>query len=164
MEKKRKKIELPALGDAIKSIVMGPALITAVLTIIGGVIIYVTGQIISKFFIDPYHEYRKTVGEIVSTLVYYANVSARTKEDRQHEASSAFRQKAARLLASTEQIPLYDWLARRRWIRLPPRESVDNAFRGLIGLSNAVYGNDWEHIDSHRKKIVDSLRLKGVDP
>lgn len=133
------------------------------MTIIGGVTIYVAGQIISKFLIEPYHEYRKTTGEIVSALVFYANVSAGTKQERQDEAWRAFRQNAARLRASIEQIPCYDWFARRRWLDLPPMESIDKAFHGLIGLSNAVYGSHWEHIENHRTKIVQNLRLKGTE-
>jgi hypothetical protein len=143
---------------------MGTAITTAVLTIIGGVTVYVLGQIITKFFIEPYQEYRKTVGEIAYTLVYYANVSAGTGEDRQHEAWSAFRQNAARLLSSTEQIPSYDWFARKTWTNLPPTESVNKAFHALIGLSNAAYGSDWEHIGNHRKAIIDNLKLKGIEP
>src|SRR5882724_172160 len=42
-------------------------------------------------------------------------------------------------------------------------KSVMAASHALIGLSNAVYGDDWEHIDNHRKKINENLRLQEID-
>jgi hypothetical protein len=41
---------------------------TAVLTLLGGVIVYVTGQIVSKLLIDPFLDYRKTVRELLTHL------------------------------------------------------------------------------------------------
>jgi hypothetical protein len=81
---------------------MGTAILTAAVTVITGVIVYVAGQIVSKFLIEPYQEYRKVVGEIVFALVFYASVSGGTKEERQDEAWRAFRQNAARLRASVK--------------------------------------------------------------
>jgi len=49
-------------------------LLTSAATIIGGVFVYTAGQVITRFFIDPYHEYRKVVGEIADALIYHANV------------------------------------------------------------------------------------------
>lgn len=111
-----------------------------------------SGFIIIKFFIEPYREYRKTIGDISEALVLYANVSAGTKEDRQSEANKTFRQSAARLQANAAQIPFFTWL--------PGFKKVMAASSALIGLSNAVYGNDWDHIERHRKKIADNLGLK----
>jgi hypothetical protein len=60
---------------------------------LGGVIVYVTG-IATRFFIDPYQEYLKAVGEIERALVYHANVSGGSKAERQEKASTVFRQKS----------------------------------------------------------------------
>lgn len=38
--------------------------LTASVTIIGGVIVFVMGQIVSKFFIDPIQDLKKLLGEI----------------------------------------------------------------------------------------------------
>ncbi len=48
--------------------------LTSVFTILGGVFVYVAGQLLTRFFIDPYHEYRKCVGEIADALIFYANI------------------------------------------------------------------------------------------
>jgi hypothetical protein len=59
-------------GDSMSE--LDKILLTSGLTIAGGFLVYVFGQIATRFLIDPYHEYRKTVGEIADTLVYYANI------------------------------------------------------------------------------------------
>ena len=49
---------------------------TAALTIVGGVLIYVIGQLLMKFLIEPFHEFRKLLGEIASLLTYSYGVGA----------------------------------------------------------------------------------------
>ena len=48
--------------------------LTSGLTITGGVLIFVLGQMILKFVIEPIHEFNKLKGEIAYSLVFYANV------------------------------------------------------------------------------------------
>lgn len=48
--------------------------LTSSLTILGGVITFVAGQIVIKFLIEPIHNYMKLVSEIADTLILYANV------------------------------------------------------------------------------------------
>ncbi len=50
------------------------AILTAVLTIIGGIIIFVVGQFVEKFFITPLEGFRRTLGEISFNMVYFANI------------------------------------------------------------------------------------------
>src|SRR5215210_1104527 len=45
-----------------------------VLTAASGVGIFVIGQIMQKWFIEPIQEQRKLVGDIVYSLVYHANL------------------------------------------------------------------------------------------
>lgn len=48
-------------------------LFTAAFTILGGVFVFSLSQLILKFLIEPIHEQRKAIGEILFGLVYYAN-------------------------------------------------------------------------------------------
>jgi hypothetical protein len=67
-------------------------ILTSIGTIIGGLIILAVGQIIIKFFIDPYQEYRKLLGEIVDVLTFYANVNAQLMQPEDGaEAVKAYR-------------------------------------------------------------------------
>lgn len=130
-----------------------PVIISAVLAVVGYLIV--------TFLINPYRECRKTIGEIANALRYYANISALAKRELQDEAHNAFRQNATRLQTSVDQFPFYKWLS--RWTNLPPNESIKEAYGALIGLSNAVYENNYEHIARYRQKIFENLRLSGID-
>lgn len=48
--------------------------ITSGLTIIGGVIIFVIGQIVNEYLIKPYFNYKKVVAEIDEELIFYSNI------------------------------------------------------------------------------------------
>ena len=50
------------------------AITQVTLTIIGGVTIYVVGEIILKFFIAPVNKLSLLIGKIFDSLDYYANV------------------------------------------------------------------------------------------
>lgn len=49
-------------------------LLTSSLTVIGGVIVFVIGQLIVKFLIEPLQEQAKLIGEIANSLILYSNV------------------------------------------------------------------------------------------
>jgi len=49
-------------------------ILTSSLTVLGGVLIYIIGQIISLFFIEPIHEQKKIIGEVDDALGFYANI------------------------------------------------------------------------------------------
>ncbi len=50
--------------------------LTSSLTILGGVTVFVVGQIAVKFIIEPLHEQSQLVGEITNSLIYYANAGS----------------------------------------------------------------------------------------
>jgi hypothetical protein len=47
----------------------------AALTVLGGVFVFVVGQVIVKFFIEPFQERAKLLGEIAGSLIYYTNTT-----------------------------------------------------------------------------------------
>jgi hypothetical protein len=135
-------------------------LLTSGLTIIGGLVVYVFGQIATRFFIDPYHEYRKTVGEIADTLVYYANVYMNPgsgNRERMDEASKILRQKASLLRVRAFAIPRYACLVKFKLV--PSPELITKASAALIGLSNNVHSGNFEHNEKRRDEIIEALRL-----
>ncbi|HZD41151.1 MAG TPA: hypothetical protein VE131_10545 [Terriglobales bacterium] len=136
---------------------MAKIFLTSGLTIIGGVLVYVLGQIFIRFFVDPYQRYRQVVGEIADALDYYANVSGGSHRQRQDEASNAFRQRARLLRMRAYEIPYYNRFARWRWV--PPWQSVMEASSALMSLSNDVYGRDHEAIGRRRDAIITNLKL-----
>jgi hypothetical protein len=148
-------------------------LVTSGLTILGGMFVYVAGQVIVRFFIDPYHEYRKTVGEIADALIFYANVymnphvgsgdpNSQTAKFFD-EAAIALRQKASLIRVRAHAIPFYNLFAKCNLV--PSWDSIMIASRHLVGLSNSIHrwdvnpGETMETNVQRRTEIISALRL-----
>jgi hypothetical protein len=115
-------------------------ILTSSLTIIGGVIVYLFSQIISKFFVEPIHEQKKTIGEIADSLIYYANVRPSGTEDVPLEllieAKKRYRQLATLLKSKSQLIPLYSFFSSINIVS--PIENINEASKELIRLSNRI--------------------------
>ena len=130
-------------------------------TILVGVSIFVTGQIIIKFIIDPIHEFRKILGEIKYELIFHAQaiqtpVGAKEKED---EASNVLRKLSCHLLSRTFAIPFYRAISLIMPKFLPPKKNIDDASKWLIGLSNSVHSKD--RSDNY-KKVARIEKMLGI--
>lgn len=115
--------------------------LTSSLTIIGGIIIYVVGQIILKFFIEPIHKQSEIVGDISDALVYYAreySSPGRLKKEMLDEAHNRFRQLASILKARSYTIKYYNFFEICKLI--PKIKSIEQISSELIGLANSVHG------------------------
>ena len=138
-------------------------ILTSCLTILGGLLIYVVGQLVSQLFIDPITSLRKAVGEVADTVIFYANIYANpgvVPKETADEAAEALRQKAALLRVRAHAIPWY-WLP--RLIRLvPSHKEIHEASRSLIGLSNGVHNGDPSHNIKLQQKIRGELSLPEV--
>jgi hypothetical protein len=128
-------------------------ILTSSLTVIGGIIVLVIGQIITKFFIEPIHEQAKVIGEIAYLLTMYSNVYGNPgilKPEKMDEASTSLRRCAGQLLARTYALKPY-WFWEKLGV-VPKIEAVELVSKRLIGLSNFLYNpqgdvkviNDWE--------------------
>lgn len=134
--------------------------LTASLTVIGGIIVFTSGQLISKFTIEPLYNQKKVIGRIADLLIFYANVYSNPgtgKPEHLKAASEETRKLASELVARTVAIPFY-----RLWNKLGLVHSlkdVREAQRNLIGLSNSTYKGDPLVNASRTKKIEDSLGI-----
>ncbi len=114
--------------------------LTSALTIIGGIIIYVVGQILSKFFIDPIHKQGEIIGEISDTLVYYAREylsPGRLQREMLDQAHDRLRKLASLLKARSYMVKWYSLFVFLGWV--PKLKSIEEASTHLISLSNSVY-------------------------
>lgn len=137
--------------------------LTSALTIMGGIVVYVTGRIIEKFFIEPIHEQFRLIGEIADSLIFYANVytnpgSKLIEKERADEASTILRQQASQLMARTQIIQWYRLWQRMRIV--PKYADVIEAQHKLIALSNLVDRGNAKENDCLRKEIETLLRIK----
>jgi hypothetical protein len=135
--------------------------LTSGLTIVGGLIALVLGQLVLRWIIDPLHEFRMLVGEIAFAIVFYINathdpgfVSAATPQ----QAREAYRSLSGKLHQRMYAIPLYGLLSLLRVV--PPRNDVMKAASQLTGLSNS-FGASSEGRSDRAAAIAMALRIRG---
>lgn len=133
---------------------------TASVTILGGVLVYVIGQLLSKFLIDPTQELKKAIGEVRFNLAFHAPIIyspiARTPE-RSDKAYEALLKSSCELLAKVDVIPFYRLLSRISFGFLPPKRCIREAAKQLRGLSTYVHETGVKadsHIDTIGKRVA----------
>ena len=109
---------------------------------LAGVTIYVVGQLLSKFIIEPLHELRKIVGEVRYNLAFHAP-TIHTPIGRSNETSEAARQalmdSSCSLVAKLHAVPAYTIIRHLSFGALPNRGNIEIAAIQLRGLSTYVY-------------------------
>lgn len=106
---------------------------TASLTVVSGVAVLVIGQILVRFVLNPVHALRRLIGGIAYSVDFYANVDFKDVPKSQ-EARQKYREQACRMRELLHQIPVYGLFVKCKV--LPPKDTVEQASRLLIGLSN----------------------------
>lgn len=145
-------------------------IVTAAFTIAGGVLVYVIGQLLSKFFIEPMHELKKTIGEVRFNLAFHAPVIhtpiARNNE-RSQNAYEALMKSSCDLLARVNAIPFYGCLSKASRGFLPSKEAIVGAAVQLRGLSTYVHETDTkanDHLDTIAKRVTRIEKNLGLEP
>ena len=134
--------------------------LTSTFTIIGGVIIYVVGQIIERFFIDPIGKQKETIGDIADMLIFNANlysnpfhfaVVSHDKRDEKmqqwKDASEKTRKLSSVLNSRTFQIPCYSILEEMQIVL--PKKDIGESCSQLIGLSNSYINSGLPSGNTH---------------
>ena len=133
-------------------------------TVIGGVMVFIGGQISIKFFIDPIQEQTKLIQKIATDLTFYQNRIGYGNELEREiliEIIDTFRGHASNLRASAWTIKWY-----RLWNVLGfalDRADVIEASKELIGLSNSMTardGLDWQRIRLRQDTIKELLNFE----
>src|SRR5665647_1300337 len=76
--------------------------VTAAVTIVGGLFVYVAGQLLSKFFIEPTHELKKAIGEVRFNLAFHGptiHTPISRNPERSQKAYEALMKSSCDLLA-----------------------------------------------------------------
>jgi hypothetical protein len=113
------------------------------LTICGGVLVIVFGQIVIRFILEPIIEIRKTVIEIIDLLGYYGNVYSNPgapSKEIMDEARKELRRLSTSIRAKTENLPMYDFFSELKFV--PEKEKVNIVAKSLMGISNSIYKGD----------------------
>lgn len=107
-------------------------------TVLSGVLVFILGQVLIRFVIEPIQELKKTIGKISYELKFYANVytSANIAPETFWEVSKVLRKLASELEANYNAIPIKDIFSFTRVI--PCFVQFSKASENLIRLSNGA--------------------------
>jgi hypothetical protein len=140
-------------------------ILTSCLTIFGGVVVIVGGQIIIKFFIEPIHDQFRLIGEIADSLIFYADLylnpgSGQTDKEteKRDQASQKLRRQSSQLRARTKAIRWYElWGSIGLVLK---RTDVMEASRLLMALSNSVHRGNALKNEEWRREIEKRLGIE----
>jgi hypothetical protein len=126
---------------------------TFTFTVFGGVIIFITGQIILKFFIDPSQELKKTLSGVSHTLLFYQSVL--TNPSSNEEIASEIKLKSAEILSKSSVLIFY--CLAQRIFDLPSRPSILAASKELNLLSHSMRleSKNFENSSAYNAKKTD---------
>jgi hypothetical protein len=134
-------------------------LFTTLATIVPATLIYVIGQILTRFVLEPIQDQARTVGRIAFVLLADADLHPEThKTERLDEASRGLRELAAQLRASRRVIPAYPLFAFLRFV-ISKRVLLESAAM-LVHWSDAVYQGDTQR---YRDRLAVLLKVPGLD-
>lgn len=115
-------------------------LLTSLLTVFSGSLVFAISQIVSKFVIEPVCLQRQVIRDIDDALVFYANVYVNpggVDEVMTNAAYKKLRELSSLLSSRTNFIFSYRFFEKIRLVL--PENNVKQAARCLIGLSNSVF-------------------------
>lgn len=108
-------------------------------TVLAGTLVLVVGQVLIKFFVEPWQDYRELVGRIAHATILYRTANADpglASPVPVEEARRELRSLAGELWQRTYAIPFYAFICRVCWW-IPTLQEIQDAASGLIGLSNS---------------------------
>ena len=136
-------------------------ILTACITIFGGITVYVVGQLLVALFVEPIHRLRSLIGEIADSLSFYAPVYSNPSgvvnyQGKTSEATEVFRHQACQLNVRACAIPWYSLWAFFRLVRT--KGKIGAASKELLGLSNSVHRGHGPIMEEKRMRKEEKLR------
>lgn len=134
-------------------------------TILAGVTVFVLGQIVLKWMIEPIQKLRKLKGEILFHLAYdyttIHNAKKTGKTETALEVGKTLERLGASLLANQHLIPIYS--LNQRVFQLPDRNKLQEAAKRLHLISNSMFGGECDihhRLDLYRIEICEMLNIE----
>ena len=132
--------------------------LTSCLTILVGVIVLVIGQIIQRFVIEPYHEFKKEIGNVRDALFFYAHIycnAGTPGEKYTFPAERELRRLAGTLRTSLHAVNWYEFLLRLGLV--PPKQDVIEVSKNLVGLANCLTESKYNDANIRRDQTIRKL-------
>lgn len=126
-------------------------------TVISGVSVFILGQIIIGFVINPLLEYKKVIGKIDNKLKYYSNkISSILPKQIINKTSNIIRELSCDLESSYKQIS-FNFIFSICILIIPKKKDVGEAAKKLIFIANAA--GDIESQKEIHKEIKEVRKL-----
>lgn len=138
--------------------------VTATVTVITGVIVFVLGQAILKFMYEPYLEQQKVMLEVIHSIYAYSDAHAarpdasdvgEKMQERILEASNKFKSLSAQLMAANAYVKWYGFW--RYIVFAPSYDDMLVVSSKLITLSNMLAGHEVVNQEEIRFEILKRL-------
>ncbi|MGJ0483876.1 MAG: hypothetical protein ACR65R_04995 [Methylomicrobium sp.] len=132
-------------------------------TIIAGVFVFVLGQIVLKWIIEPIQKFREVIAEIVFYLASdYSDIlnASIVEKEIALSAGKNLKRLGARLVSSQQLIPFYKRL--RKIYGLPELEDIVKASERLSRISKDMWSNaddKYDKLNLYRKEICEYLNV-----
>lgn len=116
--------------------------LTSGLTIFGGVMVFVLGQLINNIFIRPFFKYRNIIGKIDRDLEYYSHIYCNAGENNKlnpltQETHTELRKDSCDLRAVYQKVSWIKFLANSGLVF--NNDAKEKIAQNLIGLSNGLW-------------------------
>lgn len=137
---------------------------------LSAIAVYIVGQLLSKFFIEPLHELRKAVGEIRFNLGFHAptiHTPIGHTPEMSSAAQEALMKSSCDLIAKLHAVPIYELARLLAFGALPSRKPVEQAAVQLRGLSTYVHETGKKtdaSIEVINKRVAAIMRLLRLKP
>jgi len=128
------------------------------LTAVAGVGVFVLGQIIQKWVVEPIQDQRRAIGELIYQLAYYCSQHEGYSFDLQKEARQSFRACTSQFIQSTAAIPAYRFFSHLHLV--PSSSTIDKVTLNMIKLADNV---DYETLGTIAESMQNLLGKKVFD-
>ena len=141
---------------------MWESVVTVVIAVVSGVLVFLLGEIINEIWLKPLQKYKEIKQTIAFDLVYYADCSFNGYQQnytpefiqKGEDASNKYRSDAATLSGFIETL---SWLK----LFIPNKKKLHEASKALIRLSNSIFVKDSDmKIHMYSDEVHANLKLK----
>ena len=114
-------------------------LLTSGITVVGGVLVFVVGRIIERFFVETIYDLRVMIKDVAYSLAYYAGEISNPgmcQPERMGKAADSLRILGTQLPATAQSIPFYAFWSVLKII--PQLDDLYQSAKLLISISNTI--------------------------
>lgn len=104
-------------------------------TIVSGVVVYVLGQLIMQFLLEPIKKFNNDRGDVIYYLIRFMNIIDNKALAFDGEDKNTVKEMGAALVSSMAQVPFYDFWTRIDWLNLPKKTAIFDATKKFAILT-----------------------------